>query len=221
MSEERQQEHLRATPAKANQTRACLQPGADRHVASLVTCNGLDASVKVLHGSGVSVGAPEHVPIHKEMAVVILEQLVVDVVVGGGAKPNLPEQWVPWVWILAVDQRQPVGVKAAECHVRPDIAVDHVGCDVERHQDHQKRVGLDASGGEHRALAVLRANEGTGGGGGGGQRGERRKRRRRRRRRRTRRGGGGGEGGEGYVSVWMLYIYCKDEGTNGCKTEWA
>merc|ERR1712166_484546 len=92
----------------------------------------LDASVEILHGGGILVGARSHVPIHEQVSVVVLEQLVVHVVVSRSAKTKLSEKRVPRVRVLAVYQREPVGVEATECHVRPDVAVDQVGCDVQR-----------------------------------------------------------------------------------------
>lgn len=65
----------------------------------------LHANVKVFYCGRIFVSPCSHIPIHEEMPVVVLEQLVVHVVVCCSAKSKLPKERVPWMWVLAVNQR--------------------------------------------------------------------------------------------------------------------
>ena len=88
-----------------------------------------------------SVRSSDHVEPHEEVAEVVLEELVVNVVVAGGAQAELAEDAVPGEGVLRVDEGEPVGIHGAEGHVSPDVASpDDVGGGVEGNEDHEDGV---------------------------------------------------------------------------------
>mmetsp|Transcript_12395 Transcript_12395/g.26821 ORF Transcript_12395/g.26821 Transcript_12395/m.26821 type:complete len:295 (-) Transcript_12395:273-1157(-) len=104
----------------------------------------LDALVELPHVAGGLVRAEETVPPHEDVAIVIDERLVVHVVVCRGAEPEPPEQRVPWVRRLRVDEDEPGGPRRPERHVLPHVRVYQLRRDEERHQDHREGVAQAA-----------------------------------------------------------------------------
>mmetsp|Transcript_55667 Transcript_55667/g.169385 ORF Transcript_55667/g.169385 Transcript_55667/m.169385 type:complete len:239 (+) Transcript_55667:183-899(+) len=74
------------------------------------------------------------------MAVVVDEESVVHVVVPRRAEAQAPEEGVPRVGELAMNQDQPVRVQGAESHVRPHVRRDEPRDNDKRHHDHARCV---------------------------------------------------------------------------------
>ncbi len=74
------------------------------------------------------------------MAVIVEEEAVVNVMVSRGAEAHEAEERVPRVCVFAVDKAKPRRIRGPEGHVLPHVAVDDVGSEEEREQDHAQGV---------------------------------------------------------------------------------
>ena len=71
------------------------------------------------------------------MPIVVAEQLVVDVVITSSANAYHAEERVPCVRVFAVYEAQVIAINGSESHITPHVAMDYVGSNVQRNQNHK------------------------------------------------------------------------------------
>jgi len=82
------------------------------------------------------VGPSQHVKPHEQVAKVVFEKSMMDVMVRGRSKAQSMKEAIPRKGVLGMNQRQPVCVGTAKGHVGPDIAMHEIGGGVEWNEDH-------------------------------------------------------------------------------------
>jgi hypothetical protein len=70
------------------------------------------------------------------MAIVEEEFSMVNMMVRSSSNSEKVKQRIPRVDVFTVDKSEVVCVDRSKSHVRPDVAVNYVGCNVERNKDH-------------------------------------------------------------------------------------
>mmetsp|Transcript_2063 Transcript_2063/g.4316 ORF Transcript_2063/g.4316 Transcript_2063/m.4316 type:complete len:319 (-) Transcript_2063:126-1082(-) len=86
------------------------------------------------------VASPDSIKPRKQVPKVVLEKGVVDVVVRRCSKAQHVKKRIPGKGVLGMNQRQPVGIKAAKGHVGPHIDVHQISRRIQRYQNHANRV---------------------------------------------------------------------------------
>ena len=89
------------------------------------------------HFDRAPIRSKQSIPVHKQMPIVVAEQLVVDMVITSSTNAYHAKERIPCVRVFAVNEAQVIAINGAESHVTPHVAMDYVGSNVQRNQNHK------------------------------------------------------------------------------------